>query len=188
MYKLLLQDMVHKFARGSDNMNWNMYSKRPNNLCTSAWRTVWVGDFRNKILKMHDFSENFKWFTASKFLNHSSTSKPTAINCEACYFSDKITEKFVEKSEAVCKIQSKRFKKHQKATISQPVLYFSVHNWQQKCPHPNSFQTIWLKRHIYFEPQSLTVEWGLELIKTSLPAAFFLCRWWGRYNHVQSGQ
>ena len=61
---------------------------------------------------MYDFFENLKWFKASKFLDHSSTSKPTTINCEPGYFSDQITEKFVENSDVVCKIQSKRFKKH----------------------------------------------------------------------------
>ena len=77
---------------------------------------------------MYDFFENLKWFKDSKFLDHSSTSKPTTMNCEPGYFSDQITEKFLEKSDVVCKIQSKRFKKHQKATISQPPLHFSVHN------------------------------------------------------------
>ena len=69
-----------------------------------------------------------KILNGSKFPNYSSTSKLTTINCEAGYFSDQITEKFLEKSDAVCKIQSKRFKKHQKATIFKPLLHFSVHN------------------------------------------------------------
>ena len=61
MYKLLLQDMVHKFARGSDIMNWNMYSKRPNNLCTSAWRTM--GQDCPKCKETSSHSECYRfWF------------------------------------------------------------------------------------------------------------------------------
>ena len=73
---------------------------------------------------MYDFFEKLKWFKASKFLDHSSPSKPTTMNCEPGYFSDQITEKFFEKSDAVYKIQSKCFKKDQKATISKTTTSF----------------------------------------------------------------